>query len=951
MTESDHQFIVVACAACQYKYKVPEGIVGRIMTCKQCGEKFTVRRSPEVKPTDLLIRIALEGKLITEEKLKIAYGIQAAVKKAGRDLSLEEILIKKEMISRENMRRLIIATIRQLDKQFARIAAREHHIPEDNIQQALSSQAAHFKATEECILIGDILVAAGHLTPEQKTSIMAAQQRTGRFCALLRSAELKPAGQVREETQPHPAGTAPSSPGTFPDTPEAALQARPPEATVPERPAAEPGEMAVEPSAVSEEISEKLESKKEIFKDKKFFNIRKLDKELIGMAIAENLLTRQEGDRALAEQLHLYETEKKRVLVGDLLVADGVLTAAHRDRFLEDQHRYAQSESRFCEIAVAKGWITKDIAEKALSIQTRTLQEKRSKIPAGEILMKMKLLTNEQWEAAKAEQAQTKDAVDESAETTETFGGRAIIAGHPFEIHISEDRLRAVIRKIEDGPVRVSAADIRSFLADQQIVQGIVDDAQIEAFLKNENPGGTSLVAATGKPCRVGRAGTIKYYFNTEHLTVGAVNEDGSIDYKNRGEIPHVSKGELIAEKIPMISGETGVDIFGELIPVEPVADMRLKEGAGVELSADGMRAFAAVDGQPVAYFGGKVAVLSEIHIKGDIGLETGHVEFDGNVRVNETIQSGFRVRAANISAKEIVDADIQATGDVIVSGGITGGKIKAQGMVQAKYIKNAVIAAFGDVVTQKEIIDSTIETSGVCIVRSGKIISSEICAKKGVEALDVGTDVSTPSKLKIDVDKHLERELQVIKEAVAALQEKKTALEEETVRMKEEEKGFEGQIALLAQEQDRAEVEIRALKKNLSSAEATAATRAEAEAAIKALQEKARRAEAAINALFEKQDVFAVRAAEIASLIREIDQKIQAHNDERDDMMKWAREQKGSPAVKVRGVIYEGTSVFGPHASIILRESRKHALIKEVRLMNSDQEEEWEMRVSIQKN
>ena len=66
------------------------------------------------------------------------------------------------------------------------------------------------------------------------------------------------------------------------------------------------------------------------------------------------------------------------------------------------------------------------------------------------------------------------------------------------------------------------------------------------------------------------------------------------------------------------------------------------------------------------------------------------------------------------------------------------------------QFINNSKLLCLGDVIIEKEIVDSDIECSGKCVVANGKLISSRITAKMGVQAKNIGTDMSEPNLIKL---------------------------------------------------------------------------------------------------------------------------------------------------------------------------------------------------------
>ena len=65
--------------------------------------------------------------------------------------------------------------------------------------------------------------------------------------------------------------------------------------------------------------------------------------------------------------------------------------------------------------------------------------------------------------------------------------------------------------------------------------------------------------------------------------------------------------------------------------------------------------------------------------------------------------------------------------------------------------------------IVAKEIINSEVRISGECNIQDGKIISSSVTALKGILVGDVGTELSSPSKLSPGVDAHIEKETEEI--------------------------------------------------------------------------------------------------------------------------------------------------------------------------------------------
>ncbi len=868
--------ITISCTSCNATYRIPDQIVGKLVTCKKCLQKFKAEPVSPVTKYPLLGRIALENRLVKEDDLVKALSIQKTIQqKTGKDFPLEDILCKKGMISEGQKSILLTTVMRQLDKEFCRIAVKQNKITQEKADQAFAEQAGRFKANRESISVGDILIASGVLTKQACDTILLMQKRIKDV----------PSGVSILPDNKEPKSAPKGISQDTHSTPE-------PDEKVEVQASAATGDPAGEPSAPDPDMSAKIE----VLKDKKFFHIRNLDKEFGKIIIEDNLATRSEVDKVLEKQLEQFQASGIRILIGNLLVDEGVLTPEQRDSVLMKQKRMILNEDKSGEIAVHKD------------------------DPANED--------------------------DEPDMTVIETRFRDI----DFQISVSQDRMRAFLCRKTVVPESLDVSDIKDFLMAHKIAYGLMDDSMMETFLRYDGYQGKKFKVAQGKPAKAGRAGKIKYYFDTEYLKAGAVHEDGQIDYKDRGEIPHVPKGMLLAEKVPMIEGEKGIDVYGFPVNIEVIRDINLKAGPGVELIEDGQKAFSKVDGQPEASFGGKISVLSELKIQGDVGYETGHIEFDGNVNVSGIVQSGFRVKAASLTANEVMKAEIELTGDLKVAGGIIDAKLNLQGGMKAKYLNNATISSYGDIEVQKEIIDSKIETSGMCIVKIGKILSSDISAKKGIIAGQIGTDLSSPCSLWVGVDSHLNNEIEKIQTRISAFLQQKDELLATEQELSEEDIQLQTDIANYAQVQDRSMIEKRDLEKKLAEESGTMdkESRIKAEELIHALIQKGREADETINQLFIRQDNLEDRKNKIENSLKEIEESVNDLQNEKQEKLEWSRSQKLSPNVTVTGLICEGTIISGQNSSITLDRSYKRAQIQEVRIDSSRGKDIWAMKVNV---
>ncbi|HCY83629.1 MAG TPA: hypothetical protein DHV36_00675, partial [Desulfobacteraceae bacterium] len=323
-----------------------------------------------------------------------------------------------------------------------------------------------------------------------------------------------------------------------------------------------------------------------------------------------------------------------------------------------------------------------------------------------------------------------------------------------FKITLSQSRAKAIIRVTRLNPKLLNLTCIKYYLAWYKISYGITSDDKICAWLKSlakkKDPENIApFLIARGQEPVYPSDGEIRYHFPTDFLHAGKINDDGSINFRDRGEIPFVKANTFLAAKRSASKGKPGVDVTGKKIPVQDPVEKTFEAGPGTVLSDDGQKIYAACDGQPHLDARGRISVCPEMAIDGDLGFETGDVIFDGNVVVNGRVKEGFKVKCASLTALEIQGAEVDITGDLNVSLGIVDTElVNVKGSVQAMFVRNSKINAFGDLIVQREIVDSYIRLSGACINTAGSIINSKISANMGIDAGGIGTDLAKPTTL-----------------------------------------------------------------------------------------------------------------------------------------------------------------------------------------------------------
>ena len=331
--------------------------------------------------------------------------------------------------------------------------------------------------------------------------------------------------------------------------------------------------------------------------------------------------------------------------------------------------------------------------------------------------------------------------------------------------------------------------------------------------------------------------------------------------------------------------------------------------------------------------------------IDSDIGLETGNINFDGHIEVNGGIDNGYTVKGGSLSIKEIQNAQIDLTDDLVSNGGVYGSTLLVGGHLKASHIHNSTLEVLGDLVVEKEIFGCTILVNGRCFIDSGKIIASKITAKKGIHVKDIGTQAARPSELTVGVDFKFERDMNALKEQMADLERRKTEATNAIIALKEQIDKMDAELGRVAQEQDGCMVQKRQLEEKLKGPE------------ISKNQEKRALLEELIADLAAKYDALDKRVQELMTMddtarnqiglhhnsLKEFEQQIAAAQEQIGLLEEAAKVDPGIPVVKASGIVYAKTLVVGPHRKILIPEDMHNVRVAE----SQEDPKQYQMKIS----
>ncbi|MFE8702540.1 DUF342 domain-containing protein [Cytobacillus sp. FJAT-54145] len=255
------------------------------------------------------------------------------------------------------------------------------------------------------------------------------------------------------------------------------------------------------------------------------------------------------------------------------------------------------------------------------------------------------------------------------------------------------------------------------------------------------------------------------------------IREDGKADYYDMNFIDEVKKGTWLGEKTPPTEGTPGKTVTGEVLHPRNGKNKNFiydRKTVGL-FEEDGKSILRALVDGVVSFHGGKIAVGDHLIIEGDVGVETGNIEFDGSVTVKGIINTGYSVTATkDISVLgEMGVSGIKSItskgGDIFIKGGVFGkgnSIIKAAKNIFVKHANECFLEAGEDINIGYYSIGSVLKGKNIITdMKQGKIIGGSIEAKGKVVTAILGNKMERKTIIQVEgFDRQeLERDLEDI--------------------------------------------------------------------------------------------------------------------------------------------------------------------------------------------
>lgn len=318
------------------------------------------------------------------------------------------------------------------------------------------------------------------------------------------------------------------------------------------------------------------------------------------------------------------------------------------------------------------------------------------------------------------------------------------------------------------GGKEISLGRLKDSLKEAGVIYGIKED-KVKEIVEHRVRQKEVLIAEGDKP-KPPKDEKLVYNFEDKKESIGTEREDGSIDFHDRGLITNVSPGSTLVTIKKGEPGEPGYKVTGDKITPPKPRTVELPSGKNVKKTDDGVLV-SEIEGQ-VVKDGRKVNVLPIHEVNGSVDINTGNIDFVGNVIIKGDVEEGFQIEAGgNVEVRGHVSAaQIESGGEVVIKKGFVGkekGKIFAEGDVKIKFIENGYVKTEGSIIVSDAVMHSRLNAGEDIIVKEAKglLVGGKCQANHHIEANIIGSSMATKTILEAGVDQEAKERLNEIEE------------------------------------------------------------------------------------------------------------------------------------------------------------------------------------------
>ena len=235
----------------------------------------------------------------------------------------------------------------------------------------------------------------------------------------------------------------------------------------------------------------------------------------------------------------------------------------------------------------------------------------------------------------------------------------------------------------------------------------------IDHFLQNREYCRDYLIAVATKP-RQGHDVKVTYHFDINQTVRPKMNEDGSVDFHQLGNIKPVEAGQKLATLTPVDFGNPGMSVTGKPLKPKVVRNKALRFGRNIRISEDRCKIYSEVSGH-VTLVEDMVMVSDIYQVPANVDSSTGDIEYNGTVQVTGNVNTGYKIKADVLRLYFAPSySELSKGREVLTRAAIVRSFCQLDGISQVEfYVGDMPLIGFNGVVTGAMSADQFIDNAG----------------------------------------------------------------------------------------------------------------------------------------------------------------------------------------------------------------------------------------------
>ena len=270
-------------------------------------------------------------------------------------------------------------------------------------------------------------------------------------------------------------------------------------------------------------------------------------------------------------------------------------------------------------------------------------------------------------------------------------------------------------------------------------------------------------------------------------IVTGFLIAEGRLPMEGNTRLSLAVSGDPAKAPIPVKAGdligtiesgeESGWDVFGEPL---------LNEGASLQVGDciireedDGVVTLKAERGGHLQMNDDQIYVRDLLDYVGDVSLASGNIRFPGRIKIEGSILSRVIVDAGEgVDVSQVVQAAlVNSGGDIKIGKGIKGegrAVIRSQGSIHLGYAEEANLLATGDVIVSKALMNCRVKCNGRLEFSGGdsRLIGGVMKLKDGLICNDVGNERGAETIVSFGQDYLVENQIDQVQKELQKIQD-----------------------------------------------------------------------------------------------------------------------------------------------------------------------------------